>query len=221
MRPFPIADQSDGINLLRSKGGASPKGLFDLQNGWVTQKKTINARPGCGDPYAVAPTGTKGGVGFENKIHTFASSVVANSDPLVVVNVLKHPTGGAAALSTIHRAFPVLGRLYVVAEFADGVVQHYWLQRQTAWAPSTIYQFGKVVSPPADNGFVYEITNASVLLPWAADTEYALNAEVLPTVANGFKYKATTVVGSPARSGTVEPTWPTTESATVLEYRSG
>lgn len=222
MRPFALAEQSEGINLLRSKGGASPRALFDLKNGWVTAKRTINARPGAGDPIAAAPAGTVGGLSLEGKIIVFAATPVASADPNVEVRVLRHPTGGAAALSAVHYAAPLLGRLYVVAEFADGVVKHYWLQQQANWSASTVYTFGKVVTAPGDdNGFVYEITAPLAGTGWAADTETALNDEVHPSTPNGFKYRATSVTGSPCRTSDAEPNWPTTEGATVTEYRSG
>ncbi len=48
---------------------------------------------------------------------------------------------------------------------------------------------------------------------WLASTAYALDDLVLPTVANGYYYKCTTA----GTSGTTEPTWPTTEGATVTD----
>lgn len=217
-RPFPIGDQSEGINHARFKGGASPKALYDLLNAWVTPQKIIKGRGGAGSPFARAPAGTVGGIDFEGKVHVFAGVPTPNNDPLVEVHVLRHPDGTDAALLDVHAAFPFLGRIYCVAEWADEVVRHFWLQGQADWAPETAYTFGAVVSPTEDTGFVYEITNEVTANPWSASASIALNDEVLPTVANGFKYKATAVVGSPARTGDTEPVWPTTEGGTVTEY---
>ena len=217
-RPFPIAEQSDGINLLRSKGGASPRALFDLKNGYVTSKKTINAKPGSVN-VASAP-GTKGGVGFENKIHVFAATPVVVSDPLIVVNVLRHPTGGAAGLLKIHRAFAYLGRLYVVAEFTDGVVQHYWLEAPSAWQANTAMAYGARVQPMTANGYYYELATVNSFPAWQANTEVAIGSVKQPTTANGFKYTVTATTGTaPIRTGNTEPAWPTVDGATVVERR--
>jgi len=48
---------------------------------------------------------------------------------------------------------------------------------------------------------------------WAASTAYSLNDLRVPTSPNGFVYKVTTE----GTSGSVEPTWPTTIGATVLD----
>lgn len=215
-----LAQQVDGINLMRSKGGASLGSLFDLKNGWVTSKRTIKARPGTVKDVTF-PAETVGVVGFENKFHTFTHlPYIGTLNPLVVVNILRHPTGGGAALSRIHRAAPFLGRLYVVAEFTDGVVQHYWIESPTAWAASTAYQFGAVVQPTTATGFYYELKTASTVAAWQANTETVVGEVRQPRVANGFKYTATSVTGTaPIRTGNTEPTWPTTNGATVVERR--
>ena len=219
MRQFHLAEQVDGINLMRSKGGASPKSLFDLKNGWVSPKRTINARPGS-RKHLTFPAGTFGVLGFENKFHTFAATPVANSNPLIVVNVLRHPTGGLAGLSIIHRAFPVLGRIYVVAEFTDGVIKHYWLDVPTDWAASTTKAFGSRVQPVTDNGYYYEVATQDMTAAWTANNEVALTNQRQPTTINGFRYEVTAVTGTaPIRTGNTEPTWPIIAGATVLERR--
>ena len=48
---------------------------------------------------------------------------------------------------------------------------------------------------------------------WAASTSYSLGALVEPTTPNNFVYECV-VAGT---SGTVEPTWPTTEGETVVD----
>ena len=48
---------------------------------------------------------------------------------------------------------------------------------------------------------------------WTASTAYAVGDRVEPSVANGLIYECT-VAGT---SGTAEPTWPTTEGATVVD----
>jgi hypothetical protein len=220
-RAVPIASQSDGINLLRSKGGAAPTGLFDLLNGYVTPKKTINARPGT-VVAASFPAGSKGVVGFEGKYHTFATSALASSDPNVLVHVLKRSDNSTAALSRIHRAFPFLGRLYVVAEYDDGAVRHFYLESPAAHAASHVYAYGDRVTPAAgDNGFYYVIEDTDATAAWQAGATVAVNDFKQPTTANGFKYQATAIAGTGTNflTSDTEPTWPTTEGATVTERR--
>lgn len=220
LKPFPLGQQVDGINLMRQKGGASPKALFDLKNGWVTSQRTIKARPGSALELTF-PAGTVGVIGFENKFHTFShAATAAPADPRVVVNILKHPTGGVAALSKVHRKFPYLGRLYVVAEFTDGVVQHYWIEAPAAWQASKVYAYAAAVQPVVQTGMYYEMLTKDVTPAWQANTEVTVGAKRQPRTANGFRYTATAVTGTaPIRTGNTEPAWPTTEGATVVERR--
>jgi hypothetical protein len=48
---------------------------------------------------------------------------------------------------------------------------------------------------------------------WAASTAYSLGNVVTPTTANNCVYECTTA----GTSGTIQPTWPTTEGATVVD----
>lgn len=218
MRSFALAKQTDGINRLRTKGGASDSALYDLVNGWVSAKGTINCRDGTRKKLQFPP-GTIGAFGHQGVIHTFSAHAVANSDARIAVDILWHPTGGAAALSKIHNVFPVLGRLYVVAEFADGVVKHYWIDLPAAWTANAVLAYGVRVSPTAGKGLYYRATNASTAPAWTPSTTTALNKVVQPTVVNGFTYIAIDVQGNPVRTSNTEPTWPTTDGATVTERR--
>lgn len=51
---------------------------------------------------------------------------------------------------------------------------------------------------------------------WLSSTSYALSNIVRPTVQNGFRYLATSTT-SDTLSGTVEPIWPTTVGATIVD----
>lgn len=222
MRAIPLADQSEGINLLRSKGGASPQGLFDLVNGWVTPKRTINARPGT-VAAASFPSGTKGVVGFENKFHTFASNpATVSDDPNVVVHILRRSDGSASALTKVHRAFPFLGRLYVVAEYADGAVRHFWLELPVTWSANKVYAFGQKVLPTTNAGFYYAIEGVSAVAAWQENSVVVVGDFKQPKITNNFKYELTAGTGPsgfPLRTSETEPTWPTTDGATVIERR--
>ena len=128
------------------------------------------------------------------------------------------------ALKDIHFAAPFMGFLYVVAEFTTdggtglGTVFHYWLQTSGTWAPKTIYQAGQIVSPVTANGLTYKAVRLNTPNPsWAPSTLEALNNIVEPTVANGYKFTATKIDGLNPLTGSTEPTWPTTDGATVVE----
>ena len=135
-------------------------------------------------------------------------------------------------IKEIHFSAPYLGGIYVVAEFdvpsalaaANGDTFHYWIQSSTGsdnaneWAASTDYNIGDVVIPTSPNGLTYV---ASRLLPanpvWTPNTLEAIGNIVEPTVANGFKYTVTADAGLNPSTGATEPTWPTSDGATILE----
>lgn len=227
-RTVAIGQQVEGINLRRFKGGADPSGLFDLLNAWVTPKGTIKRRPGTRTVVNLGAAGDdmRGLFAFDGKFHTFIHYVTPNPDPQIEVHVLRHPTGGVAALTAIHKVFAFLGRLYVVAEFADGMVRHYYLNTSSAspWQANSPYRSGSRVVPTVQNGFEYEATGqaggAAVPNAWRPNVETAVGDYVQPTVANGFKYLAILATGTPPyRTSNHEPVWPTVELNTVLERR--
>jgi len=135
-------------------------------------------------------------------------------------------------IKEIHFSAPYLGGIYVVAEFdvpsalaaANGDTFHYWIQSSTGsdnankWAASTDYNIGDVVIPTSPNGLTYV---ASRLLPanpvWTPNTLESIGNIVEPTVANGFKYTVTADAGLNPSTGATEPTWPTSDGATILE----
>lgn len=230
-RTVNLGQQIDGINLMRWKGGASPSGLFDLVNGWVTPKGTVQSR--AGSLYHVPiPTGGGGAitcvglVGFAGKLHTFCHTYIAPTSD-VIVNVLLHPTGAAATLALIHAAFPFLGRLYVVAQFSDGVVKHYWLDAPPVWAANTAVNLGDQRQASTLDGVYWEVTGyvaggtvQPLPIAWQTNKTKALNDIVQPTEYNGFKYTATVFTGTgPHRTGNTEPTWPVVDGVSVTERR--
>ncbi len=209
-----------GINRLRIKGSPSPETLYDLLNGYVNASGQIQSRPGTVVD-ATLPAGTKGLCAFNGGMVVFSAS------PKVVpagyrCESIAHPTDQAQELVEIHFAAPFLNVLYVVAEFANGDVFHYWLQHADAWKASTSYAEGALVEPTTPNGFVYRAHRIGAAgIPWAPSVARAVGAVVEPTTPNGFKYTAVSTLGANPRSGTVEPTWPKTDGAQVIEDTSG
>lgn len=150
-------------------------------------------------------------------MHVFATEPVISPDPRYVVNILKHPdptyVGG---LFKIHFAKPYLGFLYVVAEFEDDSVFHYWLQNPSVWAPNMIYGLDALVSPSVANGYFYKAVTKSTAPMWASGQSKAIGDVIQPSTPNGWEYVVTDVTGTPT-TGDTEPSWPTADGATVFE----
>lgn len=157
-----------GIQRLRTKGGANPKSLYDLVNGYVTADKRIQSRPGT-MRVASLPTGTVGLTAFDGGLHVFSHDFVDDIPEGFELHVLRHPAindadGDPIPLVRIHFAEPFLGFLYVVAEFTVDEdsdlesIYHYWIQTGDAWTATTWYPLGSIVSPTEPNGFAYQST---------------------------------------------------------------
>jgi hypothetical protein len=134
--------------------------------------------------------------------------------------------GNTIALNKIHFAEPFMGALYVVAEFENGNIYHYWLQPGKQWEAGHIYKAGDLVYPSTPTGLVYRASRlGSANPPWAANVPrydgtggsgYEQSI-IEPTVYNDYFYTCIATTGSNPRSGTEEPVWPTEDGATVIE----
>lgn len=217
MRSQALTTVKAGITRLRDKGGASADSLYDLLNGYVTAARTIHSRPGTRID-VVLPPGTKGLVWFQGKFVVFSHQVIDPEDERVEVEVIRHPDVPEMPIRDIHFALPFLGYLYVVAEFADRLVRHYWLEKGEIWQPNHVYLPGTLVRPTKGNGMAYRVeSDRAGYEPWAPNVARALGDIVVPTVDNGFRYVVTETVGETPRSGTAEPEWPTNSGETVVE----
>lgn len=238
MRALPLTTIKGGINRLRTKGGARPDNLYDLLNGYVTEAGNVKVRPGSERIAELDPL-TRGLCAFGGQLHVFCHVPVTVPDGFVL-NVLAHPdppdlsyaygyrdpyAEDTVPLNAIYFAEPFLGGLYVVAEFEDGAVYHYWLQPGATWEAETIYSIGGLVQPTTPNGFAYRATRLTdPEAPWQPDEprydgigDYYAQSVVEPTVANGYYYVCVETQGPNPRSGTTEPTWPTVEGEQVIE----
>lgn len=238
MRSAPLTVMKGGINRLRPKGGAQADSLYDLLNGYVTEDGTVRSRPGTLRRAQLPSADTKGLCSFKNKLHVFSWEPV---DPAAIpegyVNhVLYHPQYNADetdksgfVLKAIHFAEPFLGYLYVVAEFEDGTVAHYWLQSGGAWEPGKIYRHGDVIEPTTPNGLAYRATRLGSSYPsWAPGVPRTEGngssigpSIVEPTEYNDFYYECVETVGDNPVSGAVEPDWPQEDGARVFEDTEG
>lgn len=220
MAQAPLTVLKGGINRLRDKGGARADWLYDLLNGYLTKQGTVKVRPGTRRTH-VLPEETRGLVAFQGRFHTFSHMVLTVPDDFtlhVLVNPDQDPGDPLIALEKIHFAKPMLGYLYVVAEYEDESVYHFWLQQGTTWAPLTVYYDGDLVQPTVVNGLAYMATRVGAANPvWTAGAPRTIGDIVEPTVYNGYYYTVVDTAGTNPASGDVEPDWPTEEGAQIVE----
>lgn len=210
-----------GMTRLREKGAPSPQALYDLVNGYIDQSGSPTSRPGTSFHHTLPP-GTKGGMAFKGKIHVFSTTPIDPGNDLYVVDVLIHPDASfTGSLTYIHFAKPFLGFPYVVAEFSNGDIRHFWLQKPATWQPNTVYGLNATVSPTVPNGFYYEAQTPVNAPAWQPKTAYAMGDTVQPTTPNGYTYTVTDTAGSNPTSGSTEPAWPTEPGAQVFEEVDG
>lgn len=193
---------------------------------------------------SLAPQGTFVSVSFvdvTSTLRTFTSAAAtfsltgnvstwtwATSPPLFAVGSsytinFNQTSSSTIPLKEIHFAAPFMGFLYVVAEFQPdnsgfGSVFHYWLQGNTPWVANANHKIGDIVLPSPLNGFAYQAARNGAPNPvWSPNVKHAINDQVEPTVPNGFFFKAIAVEGANPTSGATEPSWPTTDGATITE----
>lgn len=226
MRVVQLGNLEAGISRLRVKGGASTGNLYDLLNGYVTLDGGVESRPGT-DGEIILPAGTKGLCAANGRLVVFSARPVEmpRSTPQVVCAVLRHPKYPRLELADIHYAGPFLGDkngaiLYVVAEFTNGDVFHFWQRTANPWSAEASYADGDVVQPTNPNGYMYiaHPSNAGTKTEWAAGVSHSVGDIVVPTVPNGYYYEAIEVSADPTPSGSVEPTWPAEDGAVVYEF---
>lgn len=216
-RPYPLTTAQGGMNLLRTKGGARADTLLLLKNAWVTQTGSIMPRNGVIRDQ-VLPAGTNGLMPFTDKLYVFASTVVASPNPKYIIEVLRHPTNAAATIVEIHFSAPFMGAPYVVAEWSDGAIYHYWLQSLGAWKANSIYLIGDVVLPTVTNGFAYKAARLTDPNPvWAPNAARAIGNKVEPTTYNGYYFEVIATIGASPRSGATEPAWNAENGALTYE----
>lgn len=212
--PVTLSAVKAGITRLRTKGGASPETLYDFINGYVTAARTLAPRPGSAQVVTL-PEGTIGLALFNGVFQVFAASAVVPMPDGYNLNVLSHPDPDPLdppELVRIWKAEPLMGGMYVVAEWSDDPNRafHYWILSVGAstWQPNHVYMLNDNVVPSTPSGLTF---SAQRLLPadpvWQASKEYDVGDVVEPSTFNGYKYEVVEAYGSPPRSGGTEPAW--------------
>ncbi len=223
MRVEALQPLTGGINRLRTKGSADARQLYDLLNAFVDQDGSIVSRPGVVKE-ADLPAGTKGLAAANGVLNVFSDSPKEDMPDGVECIVLRHPTIAGLTLHDVPFAGPFLGDargalLYVVAEFNNRDVYHYWTRTADTWEAETAYQPGDLRQPSTPNGYLYRARRAGTPYPaWQAGVNRSVGDIVEPTTSNGYYYEVTDVAADPTPSGSTEPTWPTAEGGVVTEY---
>ena len=204
-RVIQLSGLKQGIQRVREKGGADPDTLYDLVNGYVTIDGGVNQRPGTVED-AELPAGTLGLMAWNNQLVVFSTTVKSGMPDGYRCEVIVHPFFPSTGLSYIWFARPMMGYPYVVAEFANGDVFHYWLESANSWEASTMYLEGQVIVPSTPNGLAYKAHRTLPKMPtWTAGMEVFVGTKVEPTEENGYYYEATATneasgVGTPGGS---------------------
>jgi hypothetical protein len=225
VRSVPLTVLQGGIQRLRVKGGASGASLYDLVNGYITQAGSIAQREGT-TRFAALDATTVGLCAIDGVFNVF-STALETVPAGFQANLLIHPTDSTQTLKKIWFAQPFMGFPYVVAEFANGNIFHYWLQSGGSWAADTVYQDGAIVTPTVLNGLAYQALRDLQTYPaWSPQTAVKASATLLdpnativePSTPTGYVYQAVSVAGTSPHTGDTEPTWPSTEGAQIQEF---
>lgn len=214
-----------GMDANRRKGESLSE-VFDAVNCRLTDARRWQKRE-CLKFVGTLDVKCKGLFGYNGLLYSFSHLPVADQvfgTVIVRTKVCRHPSSNEVALAKVWYAQVFLRRLYVVAEFADGLIRHYWLEEPNIWTANTVLSYSARVMPTTgDNGYYYQIIIPSTDVAWQANKVYGKFNYVQPTVYNAFRYEATGAIGwwstAGAPSGDVEPTWPAIEGATVEEFR--
>lgn len=221
MRLELLASLKTGMTRLRQKGGASATALYDLLNGWIDQSGSPQARQGTTPIHRLPPL-TKGLCFFKGKMVVFSHVPTDPGHEDFVCIVLRHPDGNETPIQRIWFSEPFVGQLYIVAEFVNGDVYHYWAIDADTWQADTFYLQGGLVQPTVPNGLTYSAARVGEPGPaWQAGVARQVGDIIEPTVYNGFYYECVATYGDSPASGATEPTWPTTTGAQVTEETSG
>jgi hypothetical protein len=209
-----------GIDRTRTRAVAKDGTFYDLVNCRLTVGGTVQKRRGFRYVASLDPN-TKGLFSALGQLHTFyaVESVTEAAGVLHTRLVPNSAASPAPTLVNVHYANAYLGGLYVAAEFSDGTLPQYWVNRATVsdWQADHVYLKTDLIQPTTHNGYYYQPTTTDNPPAWQAGIARAVGDAVQPTVYNGYKYVVTEVDGDSPASGTVEPTWIASEGAIVNE----
>lgn len=217
-RSLPLTVLKGGINRLKVKGGASAQSLYALTDAYITAAGTIVPREGTIRAEALTSS-TVGLMAFNGTFNVFSTTLVSVPTGYID-NLLINPNDATATLVKIWFAKPFLGFPYVVAQFSNGDIIHFWLQSNGTWTANTVYKTGTIVTPlTTPTGLAYQaVRDMAPNALWTPQTVIAAGTMIEPNEYNGFAFRAVSVEGTAPHTGSTEPAWPSTSGAIIQEF---
>lgn len=127
-----IQDFKAGIDRRKSIDTAPEGSLWDLVNAHITRGGEIEKRKAFATKYTL-PAGTFGLHSANNQLYVFGSGVDPGVPSGVNYQRLQH-SDSATSMSAVLHAESFDGKPYVIAEFTDGAIFHYYdAARVTSW----------------------------------------------------------------------------------------
>lgn len=174
---------------------APASSLGGTGSGFSFPVATISAGSGLSINVAAVQE-TAGLTYFEGSLHVFSQVYGTLSAPLFL-DVLAHPSNPLLTIETIWFSKPFMGFLYVVPQFSNGDIFHYWLQSSGEWDNNTVYQASTIVTPQTSNGLAYQ---AERVLP--QNPTWSPNLVIATASYNGILTLGTLTAGTGYTNGT-------------------
>lgn len=119
-----VSDFKFGMDRRRPQIAGLPGTLWTLKNAVITRGGDVERCRKWVDEYSL-PAGTSGLAGLRGVPYVFGKAAsVAGMPPAISYQQLNY--GGAATLSKIHDAKAFNGKLYVISEWSDGNIRHFY-----------------------------------------------------------------------------------------------
>lgn len=147
-----------GLDRRKGRAHSDANRLWEMKNAHVTTGWRIRKRPGTTEHINLANQAQKGLFAYGGELNTFGAPIGV-ADPNVAYHEVPHPTGASTPERVLH-AVIYEGFIYVVVQFFNGDVYHYYLDEDPQWEATTAYTLGDFREPTTRNGLRYEVTTA-------------------------------------------------------------
>jgi hypothetical protein len=128
-----VENFGDGLDSRRSFITTKPGSLIKCKNAHITRGKEIEKRKRFA-LFATLPNGTFGLHSSGNSLYTFGSIAQPAGMPVTVNYVRLQAANAAAAMTELIATETFNGRIYAIAKFSDGTINHFYNgARVTAW----------------------------------------------------------------------------------------
>lgn len=117
-----------GVDRRRQRVDGAPGSLWACSNGHITKGGDIEKRKKLVGKYILPLGHTFGMKGVGSSLYVFGSEDSTSFEVPIGVTYqrLQHPTAASTPMKAILDAIAFLGKVYVIVEFLDGSIHHYW-----------------------------------------------------------------------------------------------